>query len=232
MGFTEPVIGEKLIRDRLEEQVLAGGLRKETDPARLAELLDARLDQELTNILAGGAEAADYANLIEVLLARAAREGLPRDQIEAKRLALLEERVGFDSGLVWAPPEPVFSVAHEIPGRLRFVGAILKGRPLASEALVAQVASLMGVISAAANPITGSLIVHHDGTAATRKRIIRALEEFSGSPVSGEVAHPILRSAGRASLAAEIVTVLEEGVEKAAEEAAEEAIEAAATAIL
>ena len=43
---------EKLIRDRLEERVLAGGLRNEADPARIATLLDARLDQDVADLRA------------------------------------------------------------------------------------------------------------------------------------------------------------------------------------
>ena len=126
--------------------------------------------QDLSNVRAGNAEVVDYANIFEVLLARAAREGISRDQIESARLALLEERGGFETGLVWIPPAPVFSVAHEVPGRLRFAGATLKGDRVASEALAALVGDLTGAISAEANPVTGSLIVYHDGMAATRKR--------------------------------------------------------------
>ena len=79
--------------------------------------------QDLSNVRAGNAEVVDYANIFEVLLARAAHEGISRDQIESARLALLEERGGFETGLVWIPPAPVFSVAHEVPGRLRVVRA-------------------------------------------------------------------------------------------------------------
>jgi len=50
--------------------------------------------QDLSNVRAGNAEVVDYANIFEVLLARAAREGISRDQIESARLALLEEPAG------------------------------------------------------------------------------------------------------------------------------------------
>ena len=175
-----------------------------------------------------GAEAGDYANIFEVLLARAAREGISREQIEAARWARLEERGGFDSGLVWRPPDPVFSVAHEIRCRLRFIGAVLKGDPAACEAAAAHIAALAGVELAEANPRTGSLIVWHDGAPSTRKRIIRALEEFSRAPVAGEVARPVLHPHGATGLAAAV----EQGIEKAAEQVVEEAVRAAAASVL
>ena len=224
---------EKLIRDRLEERVLAGGLRNEADPARIATLLDARLDQDVADLRATErAEAGDYANIFEVLLARAAREGISREQIEAARWARLEERGGFDSGLVWRPPDPVFSVAHEIRCRLRFIGAVLKGDAAACQAAAAHIAALAGVESAEANPRTGSLIVWHDGAPSTRKRIIRALEEFSRAPVAGEVARPVLHPHGTTGLAASIEAAVEQGIEKAAEEVVEEAVRAAAASVL
>ena len=116
---------EKLIRDGVEERVLAGDLRKETNPARVLALLDVRLDQDLANLReAARPEADDYAELFEVLLARAAHLGISREQIEAARLARRDERGGFDSALVWTPPAPVFSVAHEVPRRLRLAAPV------------------------------------------------------------------------------------------------------------
>jgi hypothetical protein len=45
--------------------------------------------------------------------------------------------------------------------------------------------------SVRANPLTGSLTVVHDGSAASRKAIMRTLEHFSRAPVEGEVPHPV-----------------------------------------
>jgi predicted house-cleaning noncanonical NTP pyrophosphatase (MazG superfamily) len=224
-------VAEKLIRDKLEERVLAGALRNETDPARIMSLLDARLDQDIDSLRQSGpGEPADYADILEVLFARAAREGISRDQIEAARLERLEQRGGFDSFLVWAPPDPAFFVAHEIPRRLRFIGAGLKGDAQACNRAAELVGALPGVESAAAVPLTGSLTVAYDGAPKTRKAIVRALEEFSGAPIDGETPRPVLLPRDR--LRGGIKAVVAHGVENAAEEVLEEAVRAAVATIL
>lgn len=217
---------EKLIRDRLEERVLAGDVRTEADPARLSALLDARLDEDLAELRAAEhPEAADYATLVELLLARAARQGISQEQIEAARLARLQERGGFERGLVWTPPDPVFSIAHEVPPRLRFIGASLKNSPGTCQAICTIVTRLPCVQSAEANPITGSLIVCYDSAPGVRREIIRALEAFSRAPVQGEAARPILLARGGTSR-------IERALEAVAEEAVEEAIQLAAASVL
>ena len=210
---------------RRSEQATSG---KKPIRRGLSKLLDARLEQELRRLRAGNAELVNYANTFEVLLARAACEGFSRDQIEETRLALLKERGGFDTGLVWTPPDPVFAVAHEVPGRLRFVAAKLRGDWVASEDLAARVGSLNGVISAETKPITGSLIVYYDGAPATRTAVIRALEEFSCAPVRDEWAYPPLHRARHPSMAGGTAKALQRGVQKAAEGTAEQVIQGAA----
>ena len=228
---------EKLIRDKLEERVLAGNVRKETDSHRLLALLNARLDQDLAELRAAAQpNAADFADICELLLALAAHLGISPDQIEAARLARREERGGFDSGLVWTPPDPVFSVAHEIPGRLRFAAPALKHNAPLMRALATRVAGLAGVKSADTNPITGCLVVWHDAAPGTRREIMRTLETLSLAPVAGEVARPVIHPPSDARLAARIAETVGQGfaaaMETAVERAAEEAVEAAVAALL
>jgi hypothetical protein len=66
-----PANAEKIVRDQLEERVVAGSLRTETDPKKLVALLDDRIDLDLRDLRAGPPRALDYANLIDALLARA-----------------------------------------------------------------------------------------------------------------------------------------------------------------
>ena len=224
-------VAEKLIRDKLEERVLAGALRNETDPARIMSLLDARLDQDIESLRQSGpGEAMDYADILEVLFARAAREGISREHVEAARLKRLEERGGFDSALVWTPPDPVFFVAHEIPRRLRFVGVMLKDDSQACKRAAELVAALPGVEGAEGNSLTGSLRIAYDGAPKTRKAIVRALEEFSGAPIDGETPRPVL--VPKDQLRGRIKAAMQHGVENAAEEVLEEAVRAAVATIL
>ena len=44
---------DKIVRDQLEERVVAGSLRTETDPKKLIALLDDRVDLDLRNCARG-----------------------------------------------------------------------------------------------------------------------------------------------------------------------------------
>ena len=85
---------EKIVRDQLEERVVAGSLRTETDPRRLVVLLDERVDLDLKDLRAGPPRALDYANVIDALLARAELEGISHQEIEATRVARIAARSG------------------------------------------------------------------------------------------------------------------------------------------
>jgi hypothetical protein len=116
---------EKIVRDQLEERVVAGSLRTETGPKRLVALLDDRIDLDLKDLRAGPPRALDYANVIDALLARAEIEGISHQEIEATRVARIAARGSFRGGVVWTPPDPVFRIAHEVPGRIRLEATIL-----------------------------------------------------------------------------------------------------------
>jgi hypothetical protein len=160
---------EKIVRDQLEERVVAGSLRTETDPKKLVALLDERVDLDLRDLRAGPPRALDYANVIEALLACAELEGISHQEIEATRVARIAARGSFRGGVVWTPPDPVFHIAHEVPGRVRLEAATLKRDIAACAAAEAQLSNLPGVRSVRANPATGSVTVVHDGSAASRK---------------------------------------------------------------
>jgi hypothetical protein len=118
---------EKIVRDQLEERVVAGSLRTETDPKTLVALLDDRIDLDLRDLRTGAPRALDYANVIDALLARAELEGISHQEIEATRVARIAARGSFRGGVVWTPPDPVFHIAHEVPDRVRLEAATLKG---------------------------------------------------------------------------------------------------------
>jgi Heavy metal associated domain 2 len=224
---------EKIVRDQLEERVVAGALRTETDPKKLVALLDDRVDLDLQDLRTGPPRALDYANVIDALLARAELEGVSHQEIEATRVARIAARGSFRGGVVWTPPDPVFHIAHEVPGRVRLEAAILKGDAAACAAAKACLADLPGVRSARANPLTGSLTIVHDGSAASRKAVMRALERFSCAPVKGEVPHPVMAPSPRKPSADSLETrVARIGLEQAVSNITERAIQIAAAAPL
>lgn len=95
---------EKLVRDLLDARIPADEVRVETDPAEVERLLLAKLDEETAELAASGhADVAEYADVFEVLLALAARKGIPAEAIEATRRQKLASRGGFERGLVYAP---------------------------------------------------------------------------------------------------------------------------------
>ncbi len=228
-----PANTEKIVRDQLEERVVAGSLRTETDPKKLVGLLDDRVDLDLRDLRAGPPRALDYANVIDALLARAELEEISHQEIEATRVARIAARGSFRGGVVWTPPDPVFRIVHEVPGRIRLEAATLKDDTTACAAAEACVSDLPGVHSARANPLTGSLTVVHDPSAASRKAVMRALERFSRAPVEGEVPHPVMAPSSLKPSAENLATrVAKIGLEQAVSTITERAIQIAAAALL
>lgn len=76
-----------------------------------------------------------------------------------------------------ASPGPCFEwrVHHELPNRTRFRPVSPPARGTPPEAIERAVAALPGVHHAEYTPETGSLLVQHDGTEATRGELRRAL---------------------------------------------------------
>jgi len=224
---------EKIVRDQLEERVVAGSLRTETESKRLIALLDHRVDVDLKDLRAGSPRALDYANVIDALLARAELEGISHQEIEATRVARIAARGSFRGGVVWTPPDPVFHIAHEVRGRVRLEAATLRGDPAACAAAEACLSALPGIRSVRANPLTGSLTVVHDGSGASRKAAMRALERFSRAPVEGEVPHPVMAPSSRRPSAKSLARrVAKIGLEQAVSNITERAIQIAAAALL
>lgn len=224
---------EKIVRDRLEERVIAGSLRTETDPKKLIPLLDDRIDLDLKDLRAGPPRALDYANIIDALLARAELDQISHEEIEATRVARIAARGSFRGGVVWTPPGPVFHIAHEVPGRVRLEATILKGDVAACTAAEACLTDVPGIRSVRANPMTGSLTIFHDGSAASRKAIMRALERFSQAPIEGEVPHPVMGPSSRTPSAESLARrVAKIGLEQAVSNITGRAIQIAAAALL
>jgi hypothetical protein len=68
---------------------------------------------------------------------------------------------------------------HELPRRIRFSVPQLRGDRHGAAAFTARVRTIDGVAEADLIPLTGSLIVRHDGQPGTRERILHNLEEFT-----------------------------------------------------
>lgn len=73
---------------------------------------------------------------------------------------------------------------HDIPGRLRFRLDPLRGDSRKAAMLCARVRAIEGVRSASVNPLTGSLIVCHDGSAEVRRNILAALDAIGPRPAA------------------------------------------------
>lgn len=67
---------------------------------------------------------------------------------------------------------------HELPGRLRVSLGCLRHDSRRAAALRDRLARLPGVISVSASPLTGSVLVRHDGHPATRQGIVAGIEGF------------------------------------------------------
>ena len=81
-------------------------------------------------------------------------------------------------------------LVHEVPRRLRFRVQYLKHDSRRAEWLRDRIAAVLGVVGVSANPLTGSLIITHDGRTATRERITTALEACGHSILTNAPAPP------------------------------------------
>jgi threonine aldolase len=69
----------------------------------------------------------------------------------------------------------MISLAHEVPGRIRFVASHARHDRRAAAGLRRRARSIPGVKLVTLNPITGSLIVHYTASDETRGRVLAAL---------------------------------------------------------
>ncbi|WP_227353786.1 nucleoside triphosphate pyrophosphohydrolase [Haladaptatus salinisoli] len=93
---------DKLVRDRIPDIVEANGERPVTHVAegeeydrRLAE----KLDEEVAEFRDSG-DPEELADVLEVVYALAARAGVSRDELERLRTEKVDERGGFEDGVV------------------------------------------------------------------------------------------------------------------------------------
>lgn len=74
----------------------------------------------------------------------------------------------------------MFTLAHEVPSRLRLVNSIIKTNSERGAALRQQLLACPGVTDVLVRPASGSVIVFHDGSPESRNGVLRAL----GLPVT------------------------------------------------
>ncbi len=71
---------------------------------------------------------------------------------------------------------------------MRFMARAVKGAPGLALELEARVRRLPGILSARANPLTGSLLVEHDGAPERRSSVLAALHAIDRSGRSPQIA--------------------------------------------
>jgi hypothetical protein len=113
------------------------------------------------------------------------------------------------------------ALLHELPGRLRFSLPNLRHDSRRAAALQQRLAALPGVTKATASPMSGSVLITHDGAVATRERIIRTMESAALSRLPER---PLRHRPERAAAPHPFLQLAVEKLERA--------IEAAITAIL
>jgi hypothetical protein len=115
-------------------------------------------------------------------------------------------------------------LAHDIPGRLRFVAPALKGDDRRAAALCVHLRRLPAVQALQFNVLTGSVLVAYDGLAQGREAILRALDcagyvlmrQFSKLPIAPEAPRPgNLRRATGVAIRAAIHCMLDLALESA-----------------
>ena len=72
-------------------------------------------------------------------------------------------------------------LVHDVPGRMRFVVAALKGDHARAAALRERLLATRLVRTADFNPITGSVVVTHDRLVEARDAVFQALDELGYS---------------------------------------------------
>lgn len=98
----------KLVRDKIPEIIrqndgIEPDYRIVSGESELSEALDKKLDEEIAefrNASDSRSAAEEIADIIEVLLALAARDGYTPDQIETIRFEKREKRGGFEKGII------------------------------------------------------------------------------------------------------------------------------------
>jgi predicted house-cleaning noncanonical NTP pyrophosphatase (MazG superfamily) len=93
----------KLVRDKLSQVIPAQELRKETDPQVLARFLRLKFNEEYQELKDSDYnDINEFADCIEVLLALAKQVGYSQEAVEEARQRKLQEKGGFEDGLIWS----------------------------------------------------------------------------------------------------------------------------------
>jgi copper chaperone CopZ len=78
---------------------------------------------------------------------------------------------------------------HSVPGRLRVKSPVIKGDAEKARDLKDRIETMQGVNSAAANPVTGSIVVTYDTGHATQEDILGILSGMGHFEPSKAVTH-------------------------------------------
>lgn len=80
---------------------------------------------------------------------------------------------------------------HHVPGRLRVKTATIKGQGMIADRAIAHLGGVEGITSAAANPVTGSIVVNYDAGKTSAERVLESLRQ------GGYIREPVHVPAGR-----------------------------------
>jgi len=78
---------------------------------------------------------------------------------------------------------------HHVPGRLRIKVPTIKGNPFSARKLEEKLQGLAGTISARANTVTGSIVVHYDTAATDKGNILEFLGREEGFKFADDMGH-------------------------------------------
>jgi copper chaperone CopZ len=108
---------------------------------------------------------------------------------------------------------------HHVPGRLRVKTATIKGQGVIADKAIAHLGGVQGITSAAANPVTGSIVVNYDAAKVSAERVLESLRQ--GGYIRDTVHAPLLRPAAGPRIAERVSdTVLNKLIETMVERSA------------
>lgn len=87
---------------------------------------------------------------------------------------------------------PLAQLVHRLPGRVRLRVPALRGAPARLEALAVALRGLPGVTAAEAGPLTGALLLHHEGSLEALREAAagRGLLRLAAAPAAAIAAPP------------------------------------------
>lgn len=91
----------KLIRDKYDEVIPEDELEICTDPEVLRTFLEAKLAEEITELMDSNFKDVDeYADVLEVLFTLGSFNDITKEEMQSRRVKKLYEKGGFSKGLI------------------------------------------------------------------------------------------------------------------------------------